>query len=253
MGERKTYLIKKKDVSYQEIFADSDIFEKFYEIDNRKHRDMIALPDGRVDIQCLWRGNEMAVYICGSVLEGRPSRISGYDRCFGARFKLCVLPEEFRTKMDLVMNNRIQVENIKSLAPVAHIRKDLFLEQKADIMLNIFERGTADENMDAIRYMVDEIEKKKGNIVIDELVKTTGYSHRNMNYVFKNLLGCSIKKYASIIRQQASLEFLLGSNSDAIYDELGYYDQAHFIKDFKKFSQNTPNYILKNQSKIELV
>ena len=43
-----------------------------------------------------------------------------------------------------------------------------------------------------------------------------------------------MKKYAGIIRIQKALYYLQNNLTYEIYERLGYYDQAHFIKDFKK-------------------
>mgnify|MGYP004632730511 FL=1 len=52
---------------------------------------------------------------------------------------------------------------------------------------------------------------------------------------------------------QAGIQYLLEQRDDEIYSELGYYDQAHFIKDFKKFTTVTPNSFKKDAEKFAMM
>ncbi len=254
MKHKTYYFSKKKHVVYNEIFADSEVFEKFYEIENAKDADMIVIPDGSVDIQCIWKDGRMEISICGSVMNGMTSRVNQADRCFGARFRVGVLPKEIREHLDIITDNRVSIDKIVGLPDLRkYLSEELFLEQKADFMLNLFEHGEKGTENEIISYLLEEIEKHKGHIIVKDMIDGTGYSHRYVNHIFKSNVGCSVKKFASIVRLQQSLLCLLDKKEDAIYDELGYYDQAHFIKDFKNFSSFTPNKMKKNAGNVKFV
>lgn len=252
---KKTYYFRKrKAVRYNEIFADSDVFEKFYEIENAGNADLVCIPDGSVDIQCLWKDGHMDISVCGSVTSGKVSAVNDYDKCFGARFKVGGVPDDIRKNLDIIIDNRIPLSRILNTEKMdAWMREELFLEQKADIMLSLFEKDALPEENPLISYLICNIEKNRGHVIIRDIVDSTGYSHRYVNHVFKNNVGYSIKKYAGIERLQASLFCLLNEKDDVIYNELGYYDQAHFIKDFKNFSTITPNIFKKDSEKIAIV
>jgi AraC-like DNA-binding protein len=58
---------------------------------------------------------------------------------------------------------------------------------------------------------------------------------------FRKLVGTTPKKVASIVRFNTVLDNL--SNSKSLIDicyENNFFDQAHFIKDFKQFTGDTP-------------
>lgn len=252
---RKTYYFAdRKKADYNEIFADSDVFEKFYEIRHSSGSEIIAIPDGSMDIQCVWKKGQMKMIVCGSVMNAIESELNECDRCFGARFKVGVIPENFRDSIDKITDNRVLLDSLMATLPLRKcMSEDLLLEQKADIMLNCFEYGFAYEDQIVLRYLIDNIEEQKGNVVISDIVEKTGYSHRHMNNVFKKNVGCSIKKYSEIIRMQQSLIFLKKNDYDAIYDELGFYDQPHFIHKFKDFFGITPKVYNKIYKKILVV
>ena len=62
-----------------------------------------------------------------------------------------------------------------------------------------------------------------------------------------------MKKYAGIIRIQKAIYYLQNNLTYEIYERLGYYDQAHFIKDLKKNTSLTPNKFGKVNSELNIV
>jgi len=92
-------------------------------------------------------------------------------------------------------------------------------------------------------YCIDKITDSKGRITIKELEKKTGYSSRWLNMKFKEKLGVSPKNLSSIIRFKECYKACLDGNEKSFFKndfyEL-YYDQSHFIKDFKRFVGLSP-------------
>uniref|UniRef100_UPI0040496E2A helix-turn-helix domain-containing protein n=1 Tax=Fulvivirga sp. TaxID=1931237 RepID=UPI0040496E2A len=63
-------------------------------------------------------------------------------------------------------------------------------------------------------------------------------------------IGLSPKQLSKVIRLQATLQMLLNDTSRTLTDiayESEYYDQAHFIKDFKEFTGLTPKGFLTDE------
>lgn len=250
----KTFCMDKKKIEYQEIFADSDLFEKFYEIENPTNTDCIAIPDGGVDIQCLWRGDAMKIQVAGSFKQGGVSPISNYDCCFGGRFKRGVVPKCLQGHVESVIANRVPIEMFLEVPVLTkNLKKGLYLEQKADFMLQIFEDAEITEENIITKFLIEEIDKNRGKVVVSEMVESLGYSHRYIDHVFKNMIGMSVKKYAGIVRLQNSLSYLVNQKEDDVYEKLGYYDQAHFIHDFKRFTSFTPNVMKKKAKQLQIV
>ncbi|MCZ2471277.1 AraC family transcriptional regulator [Aquirufa ecclesiirivi] len=93
--------------------------------------------------------------------------------------------------------------------------------------------------MEAVRL----IYQSKGNIRIQELNKKLGISASPFEKRFRQLVGTSAKKFASIIRFNSVLDSLEESKSlTEICYENHFFDQAHFIKDFKQFTGDTPEH-----------
>ncbi|MCH8496238.1 MAG: helix-turn-helix domain-containing protein [Balneolales bacterium] len=71
-----------------------------------------------------------------------------------------------------------------------------------------------------------------------------GLSPRQLRRYFKFYIGASAKTFSQIVRFQNILNSNPSSLSlqrNKVFFDLGYYDQPHFIKEFKKFYGITPN------------
>ncbi|WPQ63726.1 helix-turn-helix transcriptional regulator [Chitinophaga sancti] len=91
--------------------------------------------------------------------------------------------------------------------------------------------------MEAVRL----IYATKGTIKIKALQDQLFISQSPFEKRFRKLVGTSSKKFASIVRFNAVMEGLgtAWSLTEICY-EYGFFDQAHFIKDFKQFTGKTP-------------
>lgn len=86
---------------------------------------------------------------------------------------------------------------------------------------------------------------------IRKLTEKVGYSQKHFIDLFKKYVGVSPKSYLRIIRfQKVILEIEKNReiNWSTIAYDCGYYDQSHFINDFKKFSGFTPNEYLRKKN-----
>ena len=70
------------------------------------------------------------------------------------------------------------------------------------------------------------------------------YKRQHLNHLSKEFAGVSPKTLSSLNRLQNTLKTISGSPTEKLTNvayELEYFDQAHFINDFKKFTDLTPN------------
>ncbi|HSY61459.1 MAG TPA: helix-turn-helix domain-containing protein [Cytophaga sp.] len=85
------------------------------------------------------------------------------------------------------------------------------------------------------------IHKSKGTIRIKELADQLNSSQSPLEKRFRQVVGTSPKKFASIVRLKHAIKMKASSSSlTELSYELGFYDQAHFIKEFKSFTGETP-------------
>jgi AraC-like DNA-binding protein len=92
-------------------------------------------------------------------------------------------------------------------------------------------------------YCITRIRSTKGLVSIAELESRTGYSSRWLYEKFADKVGLSAKSYSSIVRFMQFYENWAKRPSYDYVKEYMYnyfYDQAHFIKEFKRFTGLSP-------------
>lgn len=98
----------------------------------------------------------------------------------------------------------------------------------------------------ALDGIIPEIIKSGGMIKIDKLVKAVHMSNRQFERAFKNRMGISPKFYSRLVRFGKA--WLLKEDNPSltwteVAHECNYFDQMHFIRDFKEFANANPTEI----------
>ncbi|MBL8743962.1 MAG: AraC family transcriptional regulator, partial [Myxococcales bacterium] len=78
---------------------------------------------------------------------------------------------------------------------------------------------------------------------VASVASASGVSARQLDRLFARYLGIPPKTVVRILRFQRTLRALMEDPCCALADvaaRAGYFDQAHFIKDFKRFSGGVP-------------
>ncbi len=93
----------------------------------------------------------------------------------------------------------------------------------------------------------------KGSTAINTMLKNDLSKRRQLERKFTKKVGISPKQLGKVVRLQTALKMLLNRQSENLtkiaYDS-EYYDQAHFIKDFKEFTGTTPKEFLEDDKMI---
>lgn len=95
-----------------------------------------------------------------------------------------------------------------------------------------------------VLHTAAQIVQQRGAVSIGALSTQMGYSVRTIDRLFRQYMGFSPKQYARIVRLQHALH-LLSSQPTRSLAELsvvcGYYDQAHFNREFRAMTGQTPS------------
>lgn len=93
--------------------------------------------------------------------------------------------------------------------------------------------------------------KTEDGLSIDELSGSLGISSRALLKMFKKYIGMSPSYYRSISRFNKAANLLLRDPNVSLTKiayECGYFDQSHFIKDFRKFGNISPSEFLEQRA-----
>ncbi|MBO5522744.1 MAG: helix-turn-helix domain-containing protein [Roseburia sp.] len=211
-----------------------------------------SVPDGCIDVMFYWNKDlsEMGADVIGTPL--RPHAIGVHVGChyFGVRFlpgePFVFEPLAFSELIERTVplsdtaENRLLIEKIAT-AQNFEARIEVFMKMYLPKYITVC-GNAAVESMN--RQMIKGILEKKGNVKIGDLAWDMGYSERYASRVFAENNGITPKKFCRIIRFQNALQEIeeQGSKSYCFrdFEEIGYYDEAHLIHDFKEFCGQSP-------------
>lgn len=103
------------------------------------------------------------------------------------------------------------------------------------------------EEQPCVDYAVRRIVAAPEALTMEEIAQKIGYSQKHFIHLFKHHVGVAPKSYLRIMRFQKTLEEIAAAKEmdwSGLALDCGYYDQAHFIGDFKNFSGFTPEQYL---------
>jgi methylphosphotriester-DNA--protein-cysteine methyltransferase len=98
-----------------------------------------------------------------------------------------------------------------------------------------------------IQEAIQKIKFSKGDIKIKDLLTGLPISRDPFEKRFRRITGTSPKQFSGIVRLKNLINNYSGSTNltDAAH-KAGYFDQAHFIKDFRSFTGQTPHDFFKS-------
>ena len=103
-----------------------------------------------------------------------------------------------------------------------------------------------------VSAFISETVRRKGQIIIQDFCESFGMHKSTLEKNFKHATGLTPKQYANLIRFNYSLNEILFSGkslTEAGY-EMGYFDQSHMIKDFKKVIGISPRELVEKKFSI---
>lgn len=143
-----------------------------------------------------------------------------------------------------IHNLREQLLNAPSINQMFLLIEKFLLQQAGDSL-------NANTSSKCIEYAVSNITNQPNNLGFQQLGSEIGYSQKHFIDLFKKQVGVTPKQYLKIMRFQKAIseienKKLLHWSSVAM--KSGFYDQAHFINDFKFFSGFTPSEYIKRKT-----
>ena len=149
--------------------------------------------------------------------------------------------------------------NFQDIVPIA-IDKDLQLALSAckttdDRIKILFEflKSLLETKRPEIKWLETAIKKiysLGGNTTQEELSVLVDISSRHFRRKFKEVVGISPKYFCKVIQLNTVFELLNTTNTERLHHlalDCGYYDQAHFINDFKKMIGSCPRNFLEGK------
>jgi AraC-like DNA-binding protein len=101
---------------------------------------------------------------------------------------------------------------------------------------------------DWVDWIVDRIETSGGTIPIERLAREVGYSRKHVAAQMRDRVGLAPKPFAKLVRfdrLRRALDTAQGGDLGAVAIACGYFDQAHCIREFRRYAGLTPGEFLR--------
>jgi len=167
----------------------------------------------------------------------------------GVRFLPTMFPQLFRINAAELSNRFEQLDNVvpKVSAFIAdnfhhHLTTEQIQLTFDSYFINLVE-NTSFDNDSRLYNAIGKILQEFGVVNIEQDLGT-GISQRQLRRLFEFYIGETPKTFAKVVRFQNILRAKPSSQSlrqNKLFFDVGYYDQAHFIKEFKNFYGVTPS------------
>lgn len=221
----------------------ADFVESFWMLSNTsaEEKPVVIVPDGRIDLAFPFE-EPYTLRLMG--LESEPGHgvLLPGTRMFSVSFKLPAVEylfgQQFPTLLDAVYSlppNYLGITIKEFTTFEAFCDK---LSEKLTEKLNV-------EIDPRKRQLFDLIYNSRGAVTIAEVAETIHWSSRQINRYFNDRFGISLKAYCTILRFRASFRQL---REGKLFPEEHFSDQAHFIKNVRKFAGVTPKELSKNKN-----
>lgn len=179
---------------------------------------------------------------CITIPSGRDSEMFIINFHKGKAYPFVQMPLHELT--DTVVDGNLVLTN-----EILHLREQLLalpaVSQKFAYVEKYLKRhfGSRLEPNRCIDFAVSRILQLPDQLTIEEITRKVGYSHKHFIQLFRENVGLTPKAFLKVIRFQKAIREIEAHQKiswSRIALESGFYDQAHFINDFKNFSGFTP-------------
>lgn len=136
---------------------------------------------------------------------------------------------ELEDKLAIACNNEMRVTLVQD-----HLYQQL-IRNKRDLQM---------------AYCLNQAQATAGSMAVSKLCNDIGLSQRHLSRKFQQQIGLSPKEYLRVCRFIQSLQHLKKYPNRTLTEiayQSGYYDQAHFNRDYKFYTGHSPGEVIREQ------
>jgi AraC-like DNA-binding protein len=243
------HLVELETMEYKEIKIEgflSNYIQCFWEYDNRiKDIDYTILPDGCFDLIFKIRNNKLSnISLTGVWTKPISVHIEKNTKLIGVRLKLIAAEYIFQQSIKSILNtNEILPMNFFG---AENLPFDNFNELTSSLSAKINSGLQNIKEIDNRKFKLFKLlYENKGNLRVNELAEKVFWSSRQISRYFNQQFGFSLKKFSNIIKCNSSYSEIAKGQ---LFPQQDYFDQAHFVKEVKKYTGITPKELYKNEN-----
>ncbi len=238
------YLVLNTDSFSQFIIMGKGI-SHFYEYNTHKPVcPNVFVPSGCIEMVFLYSNDRMRVEVRGTTTKYKDIPVDKNTTFFVVRF----LPGCFPAFLNCSAQDL--TEKVVDIADVFRADCNVFQQMESAENMNdrikVFMKQYLSLYDDQGNNILNSIKKKiyctHGNIKIKELEEYTGYTTRYLNKITHQYIGIGTKEFCAIVKFQNLLDGMNYNrlNLCDLAVDYGYFDQSHFIREFRKRAGMAP-------------
>lgn len=180
----------------------------------------------------------------------------GYVNSFAVRFYPYGFANFVTLPISELSDKETPIDLLFGENPAKELEREIIQAEDTGKRIGIVERFLSDRLDDRavvdgiVKATIDDLIATRGSASIDSILKEDPSKRRQLERKFLKRVGLSPKQLGKVIRLQAALKMLLNQRSgnlSRIAYESEYYDQAHFIRDFKEITGINPKEFLRDE------
>ena len=208
-------------------------------------QETMTIPDGCIDIVFDCDMSRPKADVFGTQMSATDICLEGEHRYFGVRFTPSVIPHCLKVSAAELVEHHFSLQDVIPHADQLFeaVVGETDVAAQVAAFQQFFDHQHIRQFSSLTQAVVRLTRERQGNIRIDELANLTGYSTRTIQRQFRADMGMSPKDFGRVIRCQTAVYMINHHHqvtfSDIAFD-LGFSDQPHFLKEFKKLVSATP-------------
>lgn len=235
-------------MDYQEIHPEGNLnaFVKYFWRYEHSGEDVeyTLIPDACFDLVVDFENNELQnIYLTGVWTKPINMTVTKGTTLLAVRFKMLASEYLLKTGLKALLNSMtILPKDFWDIHKAKCTELERFASDLSETMVRLLNEQA---KMDHRKFKLFDFIYSEEFLTVNELSQKVGWSSRQINRYFNTQFGFSLKTLINIVRCNASYP---GIVEGKLYPEQAFTDQAHYIKEIKKYTEKSPGQLFKNQN-----
>ncbi len=195
--------------------------------------------------------------VLGQTIEPFYIEPTGFVKTFAIRFYPYGFANFVTEPINNLVNKETPIDQLFGAKNTDDLEEKIIKSENTEQRISIIEKFLLERLNDKktinriVKNTVDSLLSTNGGISIKSILKDDLSKRRQLERNFKKQIGVSPKQLGKVIRLQTALKMLLNPKSENLTDiayKSEYFDQAHFIKDFREFTGINPKEFIDNEN-----
>jgi AraC-like DNA-binding protein len=189
-------------------------------------------------------------YVTGQYPQSFEAQLAGHVLLMGVHvnspwlYQLFNVPIRYFENNSALLEDLIGREAVDLCSELRELKTTTSVIDRLGIFLKKMISCVKTNGHSVLLHSLSMIKKSNGTKRIHEIASDCKVSERMLQKVFVNQVGISPKEYSNMYRFNQVINIMMNTETllwKEVVSHLGYFDQAHFINDFKKITNRNPS------------